>query len=270
MARDARTARPRALVTGASSGIGAALAEVFAAKGFDLIVTARREDRLATLAAALRDRHGAEAAVIPADLSTSGAVAALCDELSSRGLVVDTLINSAGFGVPGGYDRTSWVSQAALIQVTITSMAELTHRLLPRMLEQGDGRILNIASLAGLLPAPAGHTLYAASKAAVIRFSEALSEEVGDRGVHVTVLCPGFTLTEFHEVTGTRHLVDRLPGFMWSKAADVAAHGYDAVVQGRTVCIPGRLNRGIAFVGRHMPGAFALLQRRWSWSFRKV
>ena len=162
------------------------------------------------------------------------------------------------------------MSQAALVQVTIASMAELTHRLLPRMLEQGDGRILNISSLAGLLPAPAGHTLYAASKAAVIRFSEALSEEVAGRGVHVTVLCPSFTLTEFHEVTGTRHLVNRLPAFMWSEAADVAASGYDAVMRGRTVCIPGRVNRGIAFVGRHLPGAFALFQRRWSWSFRKV
>jgi len=259
-----------ALVTGASSGIGAALAEMFAMQGFDLVITARREDRLRVIAASIRERHGVAVDVVPVDLASPGAVAVLCTEIARRGLAVDAFVNSAGFGVPGRYDRASWEAQAALLQVMVTSMAELTHRLLPGMLDRRYGWILNVASLAGLLPAPAGHTLYPAAKALVVRFSEALSEEVRGHGVHVTAVCPGFTLTEFHDVTDTRHLVNRLPGFMWSDAADVAAEAYEAVMRGRALCVPGRVNRVMAFVGRHLPSVFAVFQRRYSWSFRKI
>jgi len=262
--------RRLALITGASSGIGAALAEVFAARGFDLVVTARRADRLRSLADRLVATHGARVEVLQADLSEPAAPGAICEELDRRGLTVDVLVNNAGYGVPGAFERTTWASQRDLLQVTNLSMTELTHRLLPGMLARGWGRILNVASLVGFLPAPAGHTLYPASKALVILFSQSLAEEVRGRGVQVTVLCPGFTLTEFHDVTGTRPQVSRLPAFMWSRAEDVAAAGFDAVMAGQVICVPGALNRVMRHVARMWPSGFAAFQRRFSWSFRKI
>ena len=133
-------------------------------------------------------------------------MAKLCDQVTARGIIVDGLVNNAGYGVPGAYVNSTWETQHAFLQVMVVAVAELTHRLLPGMLERGYGRILNVASLAGLVPAPAGHTLYAASKSFMIKFSESLAHEVGHRGVHVTALCPGFTLSEFHDVT--RHARD--------------------------------------------------------------
>ena len=142
---------------------------------------------------------------------------------------------------------------------------------MPGMIERKYGRIINVASLAGLIPPPAGHTLYPASKAFVISFSEALAEETARRqDVHVTALCPGFTYSEFHDVTSTRDLMNKLPRFMWSDARTVAEAGYDAVMEGRTIVVPGRLNRVIAWVGRHAPGFFAMFQRRYSWSYRRT
>ena len=262
--------RRLALITGASSGIGAAFAEVFASRGFDLIVTARREDRLRALATSLEERCGARVHVMPADLADRGAPEALCREIAHRGLIVDALVNNAGFGVPGTYGQTTWERQADLLQVMVVAVAELTHRLLPGMIERRYGRIVNVASLAGLVSAPAGHTMYPASKAFVIRFSQALSEEVGRHGVHVTAVCPGFTLSEFHDVTDTRHLVRRLPRFMWMDAATVAEKGFNAVMQGRAVYVTGRVNRSIAVVARHAPRLFEAFQRRFSWAYRKT
>ena len=135
----------------------------------------------------------------------------------------------------------------------MVAVAELTHRLLPGMMERRWGRIVNVASLAGLLPGVAGHTLYAASKAFVITFSESLAMETADHGVHVTASCPGFTLTEFHDVIGTRDQVSGLPKFMWLDADEVARASYDAVMAGIPVFVPGRVNRTIATLARALP-----------------
>jgi short-subunit dehydrogenase len=168
-------------------------------------------------------------------------------------LAVDALVNNAGYGVPGAFVASPWERQQAMLQVMVVALAELTHRLLPAMIGRGYGRVINVASLAGLVPAPAGHTLYAASKALVIRFSEALSHEVADKGVNVTALCPGFTRSEFHDVTGTRASMTRLPSWMWMDAATVARQGYDAVMSGQTVYVNGRVNRTIAWLCRYLP-----------------
>jgi short-subunit dehydrogenase len=133
-----------------------------------------------------------------------------------------------------------------MLRVMVTSVAELTYRLLPPMLERGYGRIINVASLAGLVPAPGGHTLYAATKAFLIKFSESLGHEVRARGVQVTPLCPGFTLSELHDVTGTREQMRRLPRWVWMDAGTVARQGYDAVMAGEPLLINGRVNRTIA------------------------
>jgi len=242
-----------ALITGASAGIGEAFAVEFARHGYDLIVTARREDRLLALGARLTEAHGVQVHVIPADLAVPAERRRLADDVAARGLTVDALVNNAGYGVPGPYLGNPWEVHEAFLQVLVVSVAELTHRFLPGMRERGFGRIVNVASLAGLLPAPANHTLYAASKAFLVRFSESVGHESRDRGVHVTALCPGFTFSEFHDVTGTRTTVSKLPAFMWMSAADVARMGYEGVEAGEPIVVTGRVNRTLALAGRLMP-----------------
>jgi short-subunit dehydrogenase len=258
-----------ALVTGASSGIGAEFARVFAAHGFDLALVARRHDRLESLATELEHAHRIRARVFRADLAERDAIARLCDELAAANLTVDALVNNAGYGVPGSFVSVPWQRHADFLQVLLVSLTELTYRLLPAMVERGYGRILNVGSLAGLLPAPAGHTLYAAAKSFVIRFSEALSCEVSNRGVHVTAICPGFTLSEFHDVTGTREMMRGLPSWMWMDASTVAKQGYDAVMAGRPVYVNGRVNTAIALIGRYLPHRLVhAMNRRMGGSYR--
>jgi uncharacterized protein len=262
--------RRTALITGASAGIGQAFAEVFAANGFDLVITARREDRLRAFAASLEQRSGTRVHVVVENLVDPAAPARLCARLAEQGLEIDVLVNNAGFGVAGSFSRTGWREQGDLLQILVVAVAEVTHRLLPGMLERGYGRILNVASLAGLLPGPPGHTLYAAAKSFVIRFSESLAAEVRDRGVNVTALCPGFTFSEFHDVNRTRAIVSRMPGFMWMDADAVAQQGYHAVMAGKVVHVTGRVNTAIATLARLLPHrASYALNRRASSRYRE-
>lgn len=260
-----------ALITGASSGIGEAFADVFAAEGFDLVVTARREDRLRALAERLTQKHGTRVHVVALDLAQRDAPQRLHAELAARGVVVDALVNNAGYGVPGGYLASPWTRHDEFLQVLVTAVAELTYLFLPGMIERGYGRVINVASLAGLTPPPAGHTLYAAAKAFVIRFSEALSHEVSGHGVHVTAVCPGFTLSEFHDVTGTRDKMNKLPRWIWLDAPTVARQGFDAVSRGTPVYVNGRLNRLIATLVRVLPESLVRgAGRRFGRAYRKV
>ena len=260
-----------ALVTGASSGIGEAFAEVFAAEGFDVVITARRQERLRAIAARLQERYGARVELIVEDLERVDAPARLCATLEARGLKIDALVNNAGYGVPGSFLSKSWDVHDRFVQIMVTAVAELTYRLLPGMVERRYGRIINVASLAGLVPAPAGHTLYAAAKAFLIKFSESLAHEVRKDGVFVTALCPGFTYSEFHDVTGTRAMMNRMPGWMWMSAAAVARRGYDAVMAGETIVVTGRLNSAIATLVRMLPQWLVVgLGRRIGRSYRKA
>jgi len=263
-------ARRTALITGASSGIGEAFAHVFAAEGFNLVLTARREDRLRAVQAQLQEKYGITVDIIAGDLSDREAPARLCATLDTRRLTIDALVNNAGYGVPGSYLSQPWSTHDAFLQVMVTAICELTYRLLPGMIERQYGRIINVASLAGLVPSPAGHTLYAASKAFMIKFSESLAHEVRRDGVLVTALCPGFTFSEFHDVTGTREQMKRLPPWMWMSAADVARRGYDAVMAGEPIVVPGRVNATIATLVRILPEALVVgVGRRLGRSYRK-
>jgi len=261
----------RALVTGASSGIGLAFARVLAERGYEMVLTARRRDRLESLAKELSERYLVRSHVLVGDLSETGTVERLASDLTRKSLTVDVLVNNAGFGVPGSYASTTWPEQQAFLQVMVTSVAELTHCLLPGMIERKWGRIVNVASLAGLLPGVAGHTLYAASKAFLITFSESLALEAGRHGVNVTATCPGFTLSEFHDVIGTRAQVNQLPTFMWLDADFVARQSYEAVMAGIPVYVPGRINRSIAGLSRVLPRrlVWALMKRN-AGKFRRV
>lgn len=250
--------RPLSLVTGGSSGIGAAFARQLAALGHDLVLTARRADRLETLAAELREQHVAQVTVLPCDLADPATPRTLCDELDRRGLQVDWLVNNAGYGVPGTFVANDWATHADFLQVLLTAPTELAWRLLPGMRQRGHGRIINVASLAGHVPGPAGHTLYAASKAYLIKFSQSLALENRTAGVNVCALCPGFTWSEFHDVTGTREKMNKLPGFMWLSAEEVVRQGIAAVERGDAVYIPGRFNRAIKTMVQLLPDQLAL------------
>lgn len=248
----------RALVTGASAGIGEAFARELARRGFDLVLTARRADRLEALATELRERHAIEAVVAPLDLARPDAAEALVGALDEQGLHIDLLVNNAGYGLTGYLDEQPWAAHAAFIQVLMTAPTELAWRLLPGMKARGYGRIINVASLAGHVPGSAGHTLYAASKAYLIKFSQSLALETKGTGVHVTALCPGFTYSEFHDVNGARSLVSKMPGFMWMDAATVARQGVDAVDAGTPVYINGRVNRFIKGLFKLLPDPVGL------------
>ena len=258
-----------ALVTGASAGIGAAFARELAARGCALVLTARRTERLDALAAELREKHGVRCECIAADLADPAAVEALCAEITRRGIAIDILVNNAGYGVPGSFLAPSWRTHADFIRVLMTAPCELIYQLLPGMQQRGYGRILNIASLAGHIPGSAGHTLYGASKAFLIKFSQSLALENTATGVNVCAVCPGFTYSEFHDVTGTRGIVSKMPKWMWMHADEVARIGVDAAERGEIVCVTGRVNRAIKSLFKLLPDRIALrsMQKR-SKSFR--
>lgn len=242
-----------ALVTGASSGIGKAFAELLAAERYNLVLTARRRERLDELAATLRQAHGIATHVIGADLADPGAPALIAADLQQHGITIDLLVNNAGYGVPGSYVNVTWTDHARFMQVLVTAVLDLTYRLLPGMIDRQWGRVINIASVAGMVPAPAGHTLYGASKAFVIKFSEALAAENMSKGVNVTAVCPGFTYSEFHDVTGTRDRMNKMPGFLWLSAAGVAREGYDAVMAGKPVVVNGWIYRFLVWMVGALP-----------------
>jgi short-subunit dehydrogenase len=264
--------RKLALVTGASAGIGAAFARILASHGYDVALTARRADRLDKLAEEIRLRYGVETLTVAADLAQAEAPGQILDHLTAHGRTVDALVNNAGYGLPGAYADTSWEDQRAFMQVMVTAPCELAHRTLPGMLHRRFGRIVNVASLAGLIPGSAGHTLYGAAKAFLVRFSQSLHLEADGQGVHVSALCPGFTYSEFHDVNGTREqIAASAPPWMWLGADEVAAAGYEAVEANRAVCVPGAPNKAIAAAAKLIPDEWALaLMASQGPRFRKV
>lgn len=247
-----------AMITGASSGIGAAFARELAARGANLVLTARRLDRLHVLAGTLTAQYGVETLSIEADLGDVRAVDLIEARTAAAGIEVDLLINNAGYGLPGHFHRHQWPAHARFLRVMIEAPTELAHRLLPGMRQRGWGRIVNVASLAGIIPGSAGNTLYGASKAYMIKFSQSLGLENRGHGIAVQALCPGFTLSEFHDVSGARHLMNRLPRFMFQTADQVVEECIGSIERGRLVHVSGRANRLIALLMKCLPERLAL------------
>ncbi|WP_153557088.1 SDR family NAD(P)-dependent oxidoreductase [Roseimaritima sediminicola] len=242
------------LITGASSGIGAALAECFAADGATVILAARREKELTEVAGKLVERHGVRVEVIPVDLAAPDGPAALCEEIAGRGLVVDVLVNNAGFGILGPFADSKRPLQMAMIAVNVSAVTELTHRLLPGMLQGGRGGILNVSSVAAYPPGPL-MAVYYACKAYVQSFSDALRHELRDSPLTVTSLAPGPVDSEFASRSG----IDSLGFFdRNSLPADrVAAAGHRAFRRGKRNCTPGWGNRLGTLATRWMPRALS-------------
>ena len=253
---DSHTPRPLALVTGASVGIGAELARELARHGHDLVLAARGVAAMEALAAELREA-GAGVTVIAADLARPGAAAILADEIARRGLAIDVLVNNAGLGAAGRFDRGDPARIGEILQVNIVALTELTRLLLPGMVERGRGRIMLVASVAAFQPGPR-MAAYFASKAYVLSLGEALAYELRGTGVSVTTLCPGATATSFFAVAGADNsaMARRLRRMM--RAEDVARLGYRGLAAGRPVVITGAMNRLLALAGRFMPHRITL------------
>ena len=238
---------PVALVTGASSGIGRAIAVQLAADGSDLIVVARRRDRLEELADELRAAHGVTVDVLVADVTEADQLAIVEERLRAG---VDLLVNNAGVGGQGAFAEIPVDRQDSQIRLNVLAPVRLTHAALEHMLPRGRGGILNVSSLAGLQPMPYVAT-YAATKAYLSTFSNALHEEVRGQGVSVTNLLPGFTTTEFHGVAGINRSI--VPRLAWMKADNVARAGLRAVARGRAQCVPGLGYRILAGISSLTP-----------------
>lgn len=222
-----------ALITGASKGIGLELAKRHAAAGGDLVLVARSADTLEAVASELREKHGVEVRVFPADLTAPGAAQALFEATTQAGVVVDYLINNAGFGGHGNFHERPLEDEEAMIQLNIACLTALTHLYLKGMVARRRGKILQVASTAGFLPGPL-QAVYYATKAYVLSFSQAISEELRDTGVTVTALCPGPVKTEFVE----RANMEGVNAFMRAATPDfVAKVGYDAMLKGTRVVI---------------------------------
>ncbi|MGW4996552.1 SDR family NAD(P)-dependent oxidoreductase [Streptomyces hydrogenans] len=192
-----------ALITGASSGLGAEFAEQLAGRGHDVVLVARSGDRLAALAERLTAAHGVRAHVLVQDLAVPDAARRVAEELGARGLAVDLLVNNAGFGTCGRFEEISGARDHDQLMVNVVALVDLTHELLPGMLERGGGAVLNVASNAGFQPSPY-FAVYGASKSFVLNFGLALRQEYRGRGIRVLTLCPGPVETAFFEVIGTR------------------------------------------------------------------
>jgi len=233
-----------ALITGASSGIGAELGRIHAEHKGNLVLVARRLDRLEALKSELEQAHGITVHAIAKDLTDPEAPREIYGELIARNIQIDYLINSAGLGNVGLFHEQDWARNEAMIKVNVLALAALTRLFTPAMVTRGNGRILNVASMAGFLPGPL-HAVYYATKAFVVSFSEATSNELAGTGVTVTALCPGPVETEFLELANLKYVSDFAPTI---SAQRVARTGYEAMLKGKTIIVPGLMNKLITHV----------------------
>jgi short-subunit dehydrogenase len=252
-----------ALITGASSGIGAELARSLARRGHGVTLVARRKDRLEQLAEQLREAHGVRVETIACDVADDESRAALADELTRRGLIVEILVNNAGYGTGGRFDRLELERELGMVRVNSEAVVALCGMFVPGMVKRGRGAVLNTASTIGFQPV-VNEATYGATKAFALSFTEALHAELRSTGVTVTALCPGPVKTEFMDDPGVQEGAASLPGPMWIDADVVAERGVRALERGRRVAVPGILNRIGTWAGRHTHRGLLL------WTARRV
>ncbi len=246
--------RPVALITGASAGIGAALARIFAENGHELVLVARREHALAALADGIAAGGRAHPTILPLDLASADAGPRIASELAQRGLEPQYVVNDAGFGLLGSAAKLDRSEQLAMIDLNVRALVELSLAFLDS-LARHQGGILNVASLASFMPGP-GMAVYYATKAFVLAFSEALHYELAAKGVRVTVVCPGPVPTEFQARAGLR--IGGVSGLFTLPADRVAREGYEGLMQGRRCVVPGTPNKMVTLLPRLLPRGLVL------------
>jgi hypothetical protein len=254
-----------ALITGASSGIGAAIAEELARRGHGLTLVARREDMLTELAKRLHDRHAVRVGVVACDLADPAERDRLVAKVAELDLDVEILVNNAGVGYAGDFADADRERQVQMVQVNCETVVDLSGRYLPQMKGRLQGAVINIASTAAFQPM-AGSATYGASKSFVLSFSEALHQELKGSGVTVTAICPGPVRTEFTQVAEMEGAERDTPGFIWMSAEDLAEEAVKAADAGKRAVVPGRLNYAGSILGRHVPRKFVLPLSRRIWS----
>ncbi len=241
-----------ALVTGASSGIGREIAELYASKGCNLVITARREELLQRLRKNLEERYSINVDMITEDLSDINSAERIYNYCISNDLSVDILVNNAGYGLLNTFDKISLKEHVDFVNVLSTSVVTLTHSFLSGMLDREFGRIINISSISGLTsPANASGGMYSGVKSMIIKFSEGIHKEYSHKNVFCCAVCPGFTHTEFHE--NMKEFKNSIPSFMWMTSKEVAKEAYEASMQGKELYVNGFFNRFLLFVMRILP-----------------
>lgn len=243
--------KPTALITGASNGIGLELARIHASKGDNLILVARSTEKLQALKAELEQKHSVTVHVIGKDLSVPDAAKAVYDETTAMNIKVDYLINNAGFGDYGMFVDNNWDKEAQMLQLNMTALTQMTKLYLQDMVKRGSGRIMNVASTGAFQPAPC-MAVYCATKAYVLSFSEAVNDEVSDKGVSITALCPGATTTGF-EAAADMGDSNLFKGAMVASAKSVAEYGYKAMMKGKSVAVHGWMNYIMVNASRFVP-----------------
>jgi short-subunit dehydrogenase len=249
----------RALITGASAGLGAEFARQLAASGNDLVLVARRADKLEALAADLRDAHGVDVAVMAADMTDPSAPAELFRQTQERGLRIDYLVNNAGSEGPDLLRTRDWSRHDAYLRLMMTSVAAMCHEFIPGMQERGFGRVVNVASVAGRMTVNGDYS-YGPTKAYLIALSKGLASSCRDQGVYVMALCPGFTHTEFHGSDKLTAMKKGTPKFIWYDAEVVIREGLAALEKGKDEYTSGRLYRFLVPV----------LRQRWTRGLLKL
>lgn len=242
-----------ALISGASSGIGEALAKLFAGGGYQLVLVARTQAKLEELAQQLSAKHSVQVWVEPADLAKRGAAKKLAASLDRQGIEIDVLVNNAGVLEHGNFVDIGAAANQRMVDLNITGLTGMLERFLPPMVDRGEGRVLNVASIASFQPVPS-LAVYAASKAYVLSLTESLSEELKGSGVSITALCPGVTATNMMSMAQEKSQgLGKLPDFVIGDVEDVAAQGYKACLKGEVICVPGTVNLVATVAGRTVP-----------------
>jgi short-subunit dehydrogenase len=240
------------LVTGASSGIGAEMARSLARRGHGVTLVARRTERLKELAEELQASHGVRAETIGCDLGDAGGRELMLGRLGELGLKVELLVNNAGFGTGGRFQDLDQERELEMVRLNVEAVVALCGRFVPEMTLRRRGAVLNVASTAAFQPLPR-QAAYAATKAFVLSFTDALHADLHGTGVTATALCPGPVKTEFVETAGMEDAAGGLPGVFWAEPAFVAEEGIKGLERGRRVVVPGSLNRATAIGGQHVP-----------------
>ena len=249
-----KSSLPTALITGASRGIGLALAHVFAREQHHLILVARSTDDLQRAQQNLSETYGINVVVFTHDLTQPDEIQQLFENVQQQNLTVDILVNNAGFGDYGEFASSDWAKLQDMLMLNILGLSQLTHLFLPGMIARGQGKILNLASTAAFQPGPM-MAVYFATKAYVLSLSEAIAAEVEDTGVTVTALCPGPTQSNFGKVSNMDQIavVGNLSSDKFPTAEAVAEYGYQKLTQGKVVAVHGLLNKFLTFTPRIMP-----------------
>lgn len=244
-----------ALITGASSGIGLEIANYLAGKGYNLILTARREDILDEASKNISEKHKVKVDFIASDLGNADAPNNIFNYCEDNNYEVDILVNNAGYGIPTSFHETSMEEEEKFIRVLGISVIAMTKIFLSGMIKRGQGRIMVVSSVAAFSPPSSIQPLYGPIKTFMNRFSDSINSNYNHKGITSTAVCPGFTVTGFHTASGVQDEMDRVPSFMKLSAKRVASEGVEATLSGKPLCIPSKTYRTLVFILKHIPAS---------------